>query len=102
MDSWSSDIYSTDWKGSRLISDRKALENSVLRKKRAEKSCFFLFKQHFFIINNILKQFWVRYGKGQVLNFKNMFLWILFEAYSISYELWKTDVPRVALSAETG
>ena len=48
------------------------------------------------------KQFWVRYGEGQVLNFKNMSLWIFFEAYSISYELPKTDVPRVAFSAETG
>ena len=67
-----------------------------------EKSCFFLFKQHFFTINNILKQFWVRYGKGQVLNFKNISLWIFFEVYSISYELPKTDVPRVAISAEMG
>ena len=62
----------------------------------------FLFKQHFFIINNILKQFWVRNGKEQVSNFKNMSLWIFFEAYSINYELPKTDVPRVAFSAETG
>ena len=44
----------------------------------------------------MLKQFWVRYGKGQVLNFENISLWIFFEAYSISYELPKTDVPRVA------
>ena len=48
------------------------------------------------------KQFWVHYGEGQVLIFKNMSLWIFFEAYSISYELPKTDVPRVAFSAETG
>ena len=48
------------------------------------------------------KQFWVRYGEGQVSNFKNMSLWIFLEAYSISYELPKTDVPRVAFSAETG
>ena len=62
----------------------------------------FLFKQHFFIINDMSKQFWVCYGEGQVLNFKNTYLWIFFEAYSISYEFPKTDVPRVAFSAETG
>ena len=62
----------------------------------------FLFKQHFFIINDMSKQFWVRYGEGQVLNFKNKSLWFFFKAYSIIYELPKTDVPRVAFSAETG
>ena len=62
----------------------------------------FLFKHHFFIINDMSKQFWVRYGEGHVINFKNMSLWISFEAYSISYELPKTDVPGVAFSAETG
>ena len=59
----------------------------------------FFITQHVSIINNILKQFRVRYGKGQVLNFKNMslnFFW------SFSYELPKTDVPQVAFSAETG
>ena len=61
----------------------------------------FLFKQHFFIINDMSEQSWVRYGEGQVLNFKNMSLWIFFEVYSISYELPKNHVPRVAFSAET-
>ena len=43
-------------------------------KKESGKIMLFLFTQHFFIINDMSKQFWVCYGEGQVLNFKNM-LW---------------------------